>query len=225
VDPYLDPDTGILRNKVGARTQAELDAAEADLTVVRALRLLERPPAATGDLAELQAIHRELFADVFEWAGEIRTVDMRKNIEGAEFFLPVSMIARSAGFAADELRADNMLRGLGHDRFVERLAHHYDQFNYIHPMREGNGRTGRLFWDRVSRDAGWTLDWRTVSGRVNDHASRTASEQRDLKPLQEMFDRIAAPLERADREVSARLSRLALRRDRGTNELGLGIQE
>jgi cell filamentation protein len=86
------------------------------------------------------------------------------------------------------------------------------------------GVAGRLFWDRVCRDAGWTLDWRTVSGRVNDHASRTASEKRDLKPLQEMFGRIAAPLQRADREVSARLSRLALRRDRGAQELGLEIQ-
>ena len=114
------------------------------------------------------------------------------------------MIGRSAGYAADELRADDMLRGMDRDRFVERLAHHYDQFNYVHPFREGNGRTQRVFWDRVSRDAGYTLDWREVSGRVNDEASRTASEARDLGPLQSMFDRIAAPLRaRPQRPVGA----------------------
>ncbi|MCS5511355.1 Fic family protein [Curtobacterium flaccumfaciens pv. betae] len=126
------------------------------------LELLEYPPPATGDLDELRAIHSKLFSDVYDWAGEVRTVDMRMNVAGAEFFLPASMIGRSAGYAADELRADNTLRGMDRDRFVMRLAHHYDQFNYIHPFREGNGRTQRVFWDRVSHDAGYTLDWREV---------------------------------------------------------------
>jgi len=214
-DPYLDPDTGILRNRLGLRTQHELDVVEGDLAWAGMLELLEYPPPATGDLDELRAIHRELFRDVYDWAGEVRTVDMRKNVEGAEFFLPASMIGRSAGYAADELRADDMLRGMDRDRFVERLAHHYDQFNYVHPFREGNGRTQRVFWDRVSRDAGYTLDWREVSGRVNDEASRAASEARDLGPLQAMFDRIAAPLERDRNDRSARADRLAIRRHHG----------
>lgn len=205
-DPYLDPETGILRNRLGLRTQRELDAAEGDLAWAGMLELLEYPPPATGDLNELRAIHRELFTDVYEWAGEVRTVDMRKNTEGAEFFLPVSMIERAAGYAAEELREDNMLRGMDRDTFVMRLAHHYDQFNYVHPFREGNGRTQRVFWDRITRDAGYTLDWREVSGRVNDHASRTASETRDLRPLQTMFDRIAAPLERDQGDITHRLS-------------------
>ena len=193
-DPYIDPATGILRNLVGARTQADLDRAEADLTAARAIELADRPPAPTGDLDELRGIHRALFQDVYDWAGEVRTVDIRKNVDGAKHFLPVSMIERSAGFAAEQLRDDNMLRGLDRDRFVDRLAHHYDQFNYVHPFREGNGRTQRLFWDRVSRVAGYELDWQHVTGRENDRASRTASEQQDLGPLRAMFDRITEPL-------------------------------
>lgn len=211
-DPYLDPAAGILRNRLGIRTQQQLDIAEGDLALPAMLELIDSPPPPTGDLAELCAIHRELFVDVYEWAGEIRTVDLRKNVEGAKFFLPVSMIERSAGFAADELRDDNMLRGLDRDKFVMRLAHHYDQFNDVHPFREGNGRTGRVFWDRVSRDAGYRLDWREVSGQVNDRASRVASEARDLRPLQAMFNPIAAPLERGRDDPSARLERLALHR-------------
>lgn len=224
-DPYLDPETGILRNLVGARTQSELDTAEADLTAVRAIELIDRQSIqASGDLHELLGIHRALFKDVYEWAGEVRTINMRKNFDGAEFFLPQVMIQRAAGFAADALRADNMLRGLDRDRFVDRLAYHYDQFNYIHhPTREGNGRTGRLFWDRISGDAGYTLDWRMVAGRENDHASRTASEQRNLAPLRTMLDRITAPLERDHSDRDARLQRLALHRrphERDDPELG-----
>ena len=192
VDPYLDPETGLLRNKVGATTQSALDKAEGALAFTRLLQLMERPQKPTGGLDELRAIHRHLFQDVYEWAGELRTVDIRKNLEGAQFFLPVSMIGRAASYAEDELRADNELRGMSREQFIERLAYHYDQFNYIHPFREGNGRTQRVFWNRIARDAGWQLDWRTVKGPVNDHASRAATEFQDFGPLHAMFDQIVS---------------------------------
>lgn len=80
-DPYIDPETGILRNKVGARSQRDLDAAEADLAAARAYRLiLTNPIKPTGDLDELRAIHRHLFQDVYDWAGELRTVDISKHL-------------------------------------------------------------------------------------------------------------------------------------------------
>lgn len=117
------------------------------------------------------------------------------------------MIGRAASYAEGELRADKELRGMGREQFIERLAYHYDQFNYVHPFREGNGRTQRVFWNRVARDAGWQLDWRAVRGATNDRASRAASEQRDLGPLLEMFDRIvseAVPL--GERDVTWRVA-------------------
>lgn len=123
IDPYLDPETGILRNKIGARTKAALDNAEGNLSFARLMQLTEHPLKASGDLDELCAIHQQLFQDVYEWAGQLRTVDLRKNVEHAEFFLPVSMIGRAAGYAAEELRSDNALRGLGRDAFIERLVH------------------------------------------------------------------------------------------------------
>lgn len=190
VDPYLDPATGLLRNSVGARTQVALDEAEGDLSFARLVQLMDHPVRATGDLKELRAIHRHLFQDVSEWAGQVRTVDLRKSLEGAEHFLPVSMIGRAASYAAEQLCAENHLRGLDRDRFIERLAYHYDQFNYVHPFREGNGRMQRVFWNRVAREAVWQLDWRTVHGLANDAACRAASERGDLGPLEEMFGQI-----------------------------------
>lgn len=193
-DPYVDPETGILENLVGARSQAELDAIEADLVPIRVLRLELDPPRPTGDLAELQAIHRFLFEPIYGWAGRLRTVDIRKNIEGGQYFVPVSMIERAAHFAAGELRDDDYLRGMDRDTFIARLAHHYDQFNYIHPFREGNGRAQRAFWDRIARDAGWLLSWLAITGEVNDAASQAAAERQDLDPLIAMFRQVVTPL-------------------------------
>ena len=187
-DPYVDRRTGILRNLVGATSQSALDDAESDLTFARTTQIQKRSISPTNDLAELCAIHRHLFQDVYDWAGQIRTVDIRKNAAGSTFFVPVAMIERSAGYAADALREDGLLRELPRDHLVERLSFHYDQFNYLHPFREGNGRTQRVFWSRVVRDAGYVLDWRTVEGKVNDAACRAAAEDREFGPLLEMFD-------------------------------------
>ncbi len=175
-----------------ARTQEALDRVEGDLVPVRALRLDADPPAPTRDLAELRAIHRYLFSPVYGWAGELRTVDIRKNADGASFFVPAQMIERAADFVANELREDNYLRGLDREMFISRLAHHYDQLNYIHPFREGNGRMQRCFWDRVARDAGWQLNWLEITGEVNDAASRVAAEERDLGPLIAMLERVVS---------------------------------
>jgi len=192
VDPYLDPETGLLRNLVGARTDDDLVAAEGALVFARAVQLLDQQPVPSGDLSELKAIHRHLFQDLFGWAGQVRTVDIRKNSAEAEFFLPVSLIERASGFVAEQLRADNHLQGMSRDQFIERLAHHYDELNYLHPFREGNGRTQRLFWSRVARDAGWQLDWRPVQGATNDEACRIAQVDQDLTPMREMFDLVVA---------------------------------
>lgn len=189
-DPYLIPRSAVLRNLVGATTVAALAAAEADLSFARALQLLDSPVAATNDLRELQAIHHHLFQDIFDWAGEIRTVDVRKNVPGADFFLPHGFIEHAAALCFAELAADDFLAGFSRGSFVERLAYHYEKINYIHPFREGNGRTQRIFWNRVALQAGWQLDWRPVHGEENHLAARIGSDEQDLGPLISMFDKI-----------------------------------
>ena len=216
-DPYLDPETGLLRNLVGAYTKDALDAAEGDLAFSRLVQLVDHPVPATGDLDEFRAIHRHLFQDVYPWAGELRTVDMRKNVEGAEFFLPVAMIDRASMFAADELRQDHLLRGMDRDQFIDRLSYHYDQWNYVHPFREGNGRAQRVFWNRAASDAGWQLDWRPVRGAVNDAACRVASERRDFGPLRQMFRKVVSQPDAAS-EPSTLLDRFAFRTSRSTGQ-------
>ena len=70
-DPYCYPGTAVLINRLGIRDQAALEAFEADVTAERSSH--EVPPGSL-DYDHYLAIHRHLFQDVYDWAGEIRTV-------------------------------------------------------------------------------------------------------------------------------------------------------
>ncbi len=62
----------------------------------------------------------------------------------------------------DALAADNYLKGLPREQFVDRLAFHFGEINSIHPFREGNGRAQCAFTRQLASDAGWSLDWSKV---------------------------------------------------------------
>lgn len=194
VDPYLDLETGVLRNLVGATTYDGLRNAEGELASSRMSELFSGPkPALTGSLEDFCWIHRHLFGDIYDWAGSIRTVEIRKNQEGAEYFLPSCNIPMGIAWTQGELEKDDHLKNLPLDRFAERLAYHYDNYNFVHPFREGNGRTQRLFWSLLCHDAGYDLNWLLVTGEENDEASRLAAEERDYSSLEDIFRRISSP--------------------------------
>ena len=75
-DPYLDLRSGVLRNRLGITDAAELARAEAELTSYRLIELRTRPLPGSYDLPHLQAFHRYIFGDVYDWAGELRTVTL-----------------------------------------------------------------------------------------------------------------------------------------------------
>lgn len=177
VDPYIDPVTGLLRNTIGATTHDDLKKAEGEMVSLATVKLLAEPPEnRIGDLQELQEIHRRLFGMIYPWAGEIRTVEIRKTTAGSEFFLPSPSIPMGIEYSVNELRKDGYLKGLDRETFLDRLVIHYDNYNYVHPFREGNGRTQRMLWTLICHDAGYDIDWRRVSKHDNDEGSRLAAE-------------------------------------------------
>jgi fido (protein-threonine AMPylation protein) len=77
-DHYLDPDTGILQNELGINDEDEIRRAEASLVAWRSFELSE-PIQGLFDLDHLKAIHEHLFGNLYEWAGEIRDIDLARN--------------------------------------------------------------------------------------------------------------------------------------------------
>lgn len=158
-DVYLDPVSGVLRNRFGVEDAAELEGLEARIVAARSRELVKGPVKGRYDLAHLQAIHRYLFGDLYEWAGQLRTVDISKN---GHMFAHRAHIAGAAGEIFHKLEGEKYLAGLGPDAFCLRAAYYFGEINALHPFREGNGRTQREFLSHLADAAGYYIAWEDV---------------------------------------------------------------
>ncbi|TQJ94708.1 Fic/DOC family protein [Achromobacter sp. SLBN-14] len=199
-DPYVDPASGVLRNRLGIIDQAELDRVEATFAAVRSYELAITPVCGEFDLAHLQQIHRRLFGDVYEWAGQLRTVDISK---GTTRFANHEQIASYAPQITRPLARDQRLQGLSLEAFSERAGHYLGELNVLHPFREGNGRSIREFIGQLARDAGYGIDWQGIRREEMTQAS-IAAYQGDSS---QMASLIRAGLRDIDREYAQDLAR------------------
>jgi cell filamentation protein len=171
-DVYCIPGTAVLKNKAGITGQDQLDEYEGDFTAIRLLELTQNPVEGFFDLAHLCKIHQYLFQDVYEWAGEVRSVDI---IRGESRFCNVRHIQSYSNTVFSAIAAEKFLVNLEPKVFANRLAHYLSEINAIHPFREGNGRVQRLFFSQLAEHAGYTLDY-------------SALDQSELYPvMQESF--------------------------------------
>ena len=106
--------------------------------------------------------------DIYDWAGEPRTVDMAK--EGT-VFAPVGQVLPCLQRLFSALADEAYLRNLGRSDFIGGLTNYLGELNGIHPFREGNGRAQRAWSSLLARDAGWRLDW----GGLDEEENVTAS--------------------------------------------------
>ena len=97
-----------------------------------------------------------LFQDIYDWVGKIRTVDISR---GNSRFANVRFIESSAHEIFNRLARENLLKSLDPNTLSERLAHYLSEINALHPFREGNGRTQRIFISQLSQAAGYQLDY------------------------------------------------------------------
>jgi cell filamentation protein len=176
-DPYVYPGTDVLRNRLDVRDATDLAEREAALSAIRIAQLERRFIPGGHDLAHLQATHRHIFGDVYSWAGELRTVWISKG--GDMFALPEHIDPYLRRLFAD-LAREGLLRGLGRERFVERLAHYYAELNAVHPFREGNGRAQRAFLGQIAKTAGYPIAWARLDAERNVHAARESHHGGDL---------------------------------------------
>ncbi|MFD9669937.1 Fic/DOC family protein [Rhodococcus sp. NPDC059968] len=186
---YFIPDSKVLRNRVGATTDDELINAENDLVEVRVAELRADPSVVsrTYDLVHLQALHRYLFQDVYEWAGDLRTVGIEKE---GESFIPPREIARPIEYVAEQLNELRHIGSVTKQALSGKLAYVYDFVNFAHPFREGNGRTQREFFDQLLAESGRGLAWNLIGLSELHAACHAARADLDLEPLCALFRRI-----------------------------------
>jgi cell filamentation protein len=184
-DPYLDLRSGVLRNLLGIDDAKALRRAEADFTAVRIAQLIRSPIPGRYDLAHLRALHRHIFQDIYDWAGELRTVSLGR---GRLFSLPQHLDADADELFSWLARAGH-LRGLDRDAFVDGLTELYADLNALHPFRDGNGRTQRAFLGQLAVDASHPIHWAAMDPAENVAASKAAHEG-DNDALRALLDRL-----------------------------------
>lgn len=141
-----------LENKLGLTSSADLAREEERISKKKAVELFETDLLDTlpaGKFVTLQAIHKYLFEDIYDFAGEIRTVNMAK---GNFRFAPL-MYLQAALENIDKMPQSNF------DEIVEK----YVEMNIAHPFREGNGRSTRIWLDHILKnEIGKVVDWSKV---------------------------------------------------------------
>lgn len=193
-DPYLYPGTEILRNLASLKDERLLGFFETESTVFRNAQLVARPIDGKFDLAHLQAIHRHLFQDVYAWAGELRVVDISKG--GSRFASHHFLESYSRGvfMRLTEERRRWQREGVPRD-FPERLAECLGEINAMHPFREGNGRTQRVFVGCLAATQGFRICWENMdqsSMTEASIASMTGSDHQLAGLLRENLAKIPA---------------------------------
>lgn len=141
-----------LENKLNITDSAELARVEEKISKQKALELFEKKLLDTfevGTFSGLKKIHGYLFSDIYDFAGELRTVNIAK---GNFRFAPV-MYLEAALKNIDEMPQSTF------DEIIEK----YVEMNVAHPFREGNGRSTRIWLDCILKvELGQVIDWSKV---------------------------------------------------------------
>jgi cell filamentation protein len=145
-DPYCYPGTTVLKNRRNLRTQKALDRFE---TAITAQRFDEPLPAGKFTEQHYCRVHRHLFKDVYDWAGEYRTVRISK---GESSFCYPEYVPREMAKLFAALQHDRNLNDLSAQEFARKAA--LSNLNAIHPFRDGNGRSQMAFMTLLAARAG-----------------------------------------------------------------------
>ena len=186
MDPYVYPGTNVLKNLRDIRDWEVLSKFEMDMSTRRASELLKRKkPSGKFDIAHLRQIHHYIFQDVYEWAGELRTVNIARP--GQYFFAFHHMIVPCLDTAFTKLTSERLLNGLDAVQFSQRAAYYMGELNAVHPFRDGNGRTQREFIRQVGLQSGQAIRWSRVTREQMGEASKRSFHSGDNSGLAELI--------------------------------------
>lgn len=147
---YCYSGTQVLINKLDLRDEQQLSAMEREISIVKAA-VLSSEITGEFDLEHLKNIHRFLFEDIYSWAGQIRTVDIAKG----NIFCLVQFIESQFAGLYENLKKDNFLKDESDIEYVsKKISFYLSELNVIHPFREGNGRTQRIYCQQLCMNTG-----------------------------------------------------------------------
>ncbi|EIO4179458.1 Fic family protein [Campylobacter coli] len=174
----------IKTNKIGAKSLDELFRKERMITNKKALELGKNPIKGNFDYQHLKDIHKALFEDVYTWAGQDR-MQMGLKEKFAKYapngtitnFVPGKDLNATAQQIFTWLKEDNYLKNSKDlNDFAKNLAEFARNLNALHPFREGNGRTQRIFLNELAKNAGYKLDLNLIPKDKTIMASVEASQ-------------------------------------------------
>lgn len=181
---YCYENSDVLKNKLNIKDETKLKELETYLTIFKSYEL--RKKGVTGDFSKqhLKDIHKYLFGDLYEFAGEFRN----ENIAKDDFrFADPRYISEGIDTLLLDLAKENKLKGLDKKDMVKRLAYYLSELNVLHPFREGNGRTIREFIRQLALYNGYLLDLRQVSS--DEFFEASVESVIDTKHLEHVLDK------------------------------------
>lgn len=151
--------TTCLINKLGITDENKLKDFEGAVTFAKASELEQNPISNTFNIEHYKSIHKYLFEDIYDWAGEYRTVNISKK--GTKF-ATADKISDLMTACFKRLKNCNYLKNYSYDEFVENIVDFYCVTNMIHLFREGNGRTQRIFITQLIRLNNYDIDFSVI---------------------------------------------------------------
>jgi len=182
---YYYEGTQIFKNKYGITDAEQLKKVEEEIVAIKIAESKTTVKANDNfDFEYFKWIHKFLFEELYEWAGEIRKVRITK---GNFTFAFVEHIENQANKLFFELKEEQYLQNDDYEIFIKRVAYYMSELNVIHPFREGNGRVNRLFFRKLAEKRGYDLNFQSVGKEQYLKAIILAAENFDCSLLEEML--------------------------------------
>ena len=196
---YCYENSNTLRNTLGITDGDALRTAEREIAAVRILEAELNPLRGKLDFKHICDIHRYIFGDIYAWAGKLRTV----NISKGNPFCNANVLDLYGTELFGKLKAERYLLDTPKERITERLAYYLSEINVMHPFREGNGRTQRMFIEYLALVAGYRVDFANVTAKEMIEASVRAFN-RDVTLMRGIFEHVTAPISREEQKSAIR---------------------
>lgn len=148
------PDTSTLINKLDITDQDTLDEIEQTLTSINFVDAITSIPFTNVDFDFYKLLHHKLFFELYDWAGQVRTINISKK---GTNFCDAKEINNQGNSIFNFLKKNNYYQNCCKEEFITNMVDLYCNINYLHPFREGNGRTQRLFLTMLINNAGYSI--------------------------------------------------------------------